>query len=226
LKSLDVPGLFFLPTDYIESNKIPWWDKIAYMMRSADRDAIHLQYPSDIQIDMTNRESAIREALEIYTSPQVVNRSMFIEEIAESCGVKAPSAVDPPLFLDWKQAIEMVRGGMSIGSHTVSHEILSKQSPNDQYKELEKSKRILSERLEVDIHSFAYPVGTRSTFSMESLRAAEMAGYKVAFSFYGGINRTKNFNRFNILRVPVDNETTIPMFRFRIAAAGTTGWQI
>jgi len=82
----------------------------------------------------------------------------------------------------------MIAGGMAIGSHTHSHPVLSQLDPQWQFEELSKSRAILKEKLGIEADALAYPVGGRNSFTDATQRAAQEAGYRVAFSFHGGVN--------------------------------------
>lgn len=63
---------------------------------------------------------------------------------------------------------EMIRGGMAIGSHTVSHRKLSALSDEEVFKELNDSKFALEHDFGVSVNSIAYPGGyeTQSVLKM------------------------------------------------------------
>ena len=63
----------------------------------------------------------------------------------------------------------MARGGMTVGSHTCSHELLSTLSEQQQLDELVTSKRLLEERVGRTITALSYPVGLPESFSGEVL---------------------------------------------------------
>jgi peptidoglycan/xylan/chitin deacetylase (PgdA/CDA1 family) len=101
----------------------------------------------------------------------------------------------------------MLRGGMAIGSHTRRHEILSKLTAEEQFEELRYSKREIEDRLGSPVTAIAYPVGLAGTFSPVTLAAAERAGYRAGFSFYGGFNSGGRMERFDIRRAGVARPT-------------------
>lgn len=226
LKSLDVPAVFFLATDYVGTSRITWWDSIAYMVRNAKKKKMRLRYPVECTIDLTDRNTAIRRVLDLYCSPKVSDPGLYIQEVAQSTGSHLREMAESQLFLDWEQAKEMIQGGMAIGSHSVSHRILSKLSPDDQYAELSVSKKILASRLGVEIKSLAYPVGRKDCFNPDTTKALIKSGYEVAFSYYGGTNTQKNYEPLDIRRVAIEIQDTAPVFRSRVRTMALTGRDI
>ena len=117
----------------------------------------------------------------------------------------------------------MIRGGMSVGSHTHSHEVLGRLSCDQQYEELRLSREILERELGIEVEALAYPVGGRSTFSEETYGALKRAGYRLAFSFYGGVNGFKEIDPFDVRRNGVESDLTYERFRFQTSLAAMTG---
>jgi peptidoglycan/xylan/chitin deacetylase (PgdA/CDA1 family) len=109
------------------------------------------------------------------------------------------------LFMSWEEAREMRRGGMWIGSHAHSHQILAHLKPEEQKNELTTSKAILESHLGEAVHTVAYPVGTKGAFNNATLEAARSSGYKAGFSYIPGVNRPTQWLPFELRRISVDN---------------------
>jgi peptidoglycan/xylan/chitin deacetylase (PgdA/CDA1 family) len=202
LRSHGVEGVFFLITSMVGSCQIPWWDHIAYLVKTARKRRFSLDYPSDlaVNIDQNGLAKSLRAVLELYKKPENSDPARFIQELEEKTeGEELPKT--SRRFLSWEEAREMTRGGMTIGSHTHSHAVLSQLGPDQQFEELAKSRTILQEQLGVKADVLAYPVGGRQNFNEDSRRISQEVGYRAAFSFYGGINRRVNTSPYDIKRV-------------------------
>jgi hypothetical protein len=71
---------------------------------------------------------------------------------------------------------ELLDMGMEIGSHTVSHPVLTKLPDGDVDREMGNSRRKLEDLLGVAVTSFCYPQGR---FSRRIVRRARLAGYRL-----------------------------------------------
>lgn len=203
LQACGVPGIFFLISDYVGTAHVPWWDEIAYLLRSTKAQELELRLPESLILQLAdNRELAIRRVLGEYKQASQETALLLMEQlrVAVDCALPKPTR----RFLDWDEAREMRDAGMTIGSHTQSHRILSSLSEETQRCELEVSKRAIEKRLGSAVAAIAYPVGTENTFDGITERLAEAAGYSMAFSFYGGVNRAKTMSSTNLLRTGVD----------------------
>jgi peptidoglycan/xylan/chitin deacetylase (PgdA/CDA1 family) len=80
--------------------------------------------------------------------------------------------------------------GMTIGAHTLTHPILSRQEPELAYDEISQSRAILGLALGTEVWAFAYPFGDPQSITPRVLGMAEKAGYTAAFlNFGGGLGR-------------------------------------
>ncbi len=222
-----LPATFFLVTSMVGGNVPPWWDRIASLVRHARRRQFTLTVGGrshSFDLDRLDLPTALRRVLTLCKLDPRPDQSAFIEEVEAATGAAAPQTAATRLFLDWTEAAEMVRGGMTIGSHTVTHRLLARLDRASQEAETANSRAILSERLQAPIDAFAYPVGRETAFSNTSIEAVRKAGYRIAFSFCGGINHVDtNTSRFDLRRLDPGNLTPIGVFRGRLAMASFFG---
>jgi peptidoglycan/xylan/chitin deacetylase (PgdA/CDA1 family) len=224
LRSLGLPAVFFLPTHFVGTSELPWWDQIAYLVKTTPVPVIRMDYPYRFEIALqdTDRNAVVQQLLRVYKSPSQRNSELFIQQLEHSCE-KTVSTARSRLFLNWNEAADMLRNGMSVGSHTHSHSLLGKLSVEEQNHELGLSKKIIEENLGIECETLAYPVGKPGTFSTETQEQLRRTGYKAAFSFYGGINQNAKLKRYDIMRVPVDAGRTRERFEFQMNFAALTG---
>ena len=217
LRAHGVQGVFFLVTSLVGSSYVPWWDHIAYLIKTARERRFSLHYPFDVVIDVEENgmTASLRSVLDLYKTPQNTDPVRFIRELQEAArGEDLP--VVPRRFLNWDEARTMIGGGMAIGSHTHSHRVLSQLGAEEQRQELAYSRDLLRERLGAEAAALAYPVGGATSFSEQTQRLARETGYRVAFSFHGGTNQPATMRRYDLKRVGVGDQRRA---RFRVQAA-------
>jgi peptidoglycan/xylan/chitin deacetylase (PgdA/CDA1 family) len=217
LRSHGVQGVFFLVTSMVGSCYVPWWDRIAYLMKTARKRRFSLRYPATLAVDLDGNglTESLRSILMLYKSPENADTVRFMQELAgEANGEDVPMTVRR--FLDWDEAREMSRGGMAIGSHTHSHQVLSQLDRVEQLQELSESRAILKEHLGEAVDALAYPVGHKISFSDETQRIAERLGYRIAFSHHGGTNMNGRTSPYDVKRAKMDRQS---WSRFRVQTA-------
>jgi peptidoglycan/xylan/chitin deacetylase (PgdA/CDA1 family) len=228
LRSYGLRAVFFLPTALVGTSRVPWWDQIAFAIRRSTRDRICLRYPRDVEIPLSpgDRESAIRRVLRMYKEDATRDQGRFLAMVEDASGVELPKTAPERLFLDWSEAALLAREGMAVGSHSHSSELLAKGTAAQQLEECETSRDVLRSKLDLQPVAFAYPVGSRASFSPTTQHCLREAGYKVAFSYYGGVNTPRALQPFDLKRIPVDRDESMAEYRLRLALAAAMGTQI
>lgn len=107
-------------------------------------------------------------------------------------------------IMDWDDLKRLLEAKMTIGSHSMTHGLLTSE-------EVQESRRLLEERLGVKVEHFAYPRGERPTGAEDWVRAA---GYKAAWA-----TRSGDEGPFSRRRLPVSANATIADFGARLLKA-------
>ncbi len=190
LRSYGVPAVFFLPTGFVGSSCVPWWDHVAFLIRTARQTKFSIRYPAELSIDIkeSGLTKGLTDVLTLCARPENTDRDRFISELKESCQGRDDFQVKTRRFLNWDEAREMLAAGMAVGSHTHSHPVLSQLDPGQQRQELIQSRALLKQNLGVDANTLAYPVGGPTAFTQQTQSIARETGYRMAFSFHGGVN--------------------------------------
>lgn len=200
LKANNCAAAFFLVPEYVGTSTVPWWDEIAYLVRNSPRPHITLSIPAPLTVTLgTDRQPAIRAVLRHYKRPDNLHSDKLLAELREQADCELPTP--QRRFITWQEAREMKDAGMVIGSHTQTHGILGQMSPEAQWWELTESKKNIEANLGSKVDSLAYPVGIRGSFTETTEEIARSAGYKMCFSFYGGINTPEHMQPTNLLRM-------------------------
>jgi peptidoglycan/xylan/chitin deacetylase (PgdA/CDA1 family) len=224
LRAHGVQAVFFLPTAFIGTGRLPWWDMIAYIIKKSVKKRIHLAYPEPAIFDLTGEggKRTSMQILQLFTQPAVKDPERFIADLERVCEVSRPKGTAERCFLDWDEARDMQQNGMAFGSHTHSHEILTKLSPELQREEARHSRQILEFELNRCVDILAYPVGLKHCFSADTVSALKQTGYRAAFSFYGGSNRPGRIQPFDIRRHGVADQS-YSRLRLQTAWGAVTG---
>jgi len=224
LRAAGVPATFFLPTSFIGSDRLPWWDLIAFIVKNGRKSSIRMSYPHAVEFDIESQghKAVIANVLRAYKHPDMKDHDRFITDLLASADSTLPREEAEVCYMNWQQAREMHEGGMAFGSHTHSHEILSKLAVEQQHEELRLSREIMERELNRQITALAYPVGGRNAFTDQTQDMARQSGYLAAFSFYGGFNVAGKIKPYDIQRFGVDQQSQ-PRFRLQMALGAASG---
>lgn len=191
LQKHQLPALFLIPTDFIDTDAIPWWDELSFILRNnigktlvtpASGEALHLTQDSiehQIRIFTRQIKQIPEEESLAFMARLRDSHAGLCEQLRER---------HQELFVNWHDLQVMHSAGMDIGSHTRSHKILSKLPVLQQAEELQTSKQIIEEKLGASIVAVAYPVGSKHCYTSETKLLAQKAGYRLAFNNTSSIN--------------------------------------
>ncbi|GBD94407.1 poly-beta-1,6-N-acetyl-D-glucosamine N-deacetylase precursor [bacterium BMS3Abin05] len=202
LKALKLPATFFITTRFIDG-EIPWFDRIKLTFRETKANKTRLRLNGryyDIQLktheDRIRAISFVKNKLKIIPVSDLAD---YLTEIEERLNV-----IVKPLYsrrmMRWEQIREMSDAGMTIGSHTCSHPILSILSENELRTEIVQSKARLEEELNRPIRTFCYPNGKAEDFGERAKRVLKEAGYDCAVTTEIGFVR-KQTNLYELPRM-------------------------
>ena len=160
------PMAIFIVTDKL-GETLPFWPELAVsaldgMLASSEQGK-----------NRAHIEQTIGELKRLPAS----ERNQRIEQmVAEHPDTQSSSAVDQTM--SWEQVTQLHRGGVTFGSHTCTHEILTTIPLAEAEEEIAASREHVEEKLGVPCRLFSYPNGD----CCEDVRKlVQQAGYKFAF---------------------------------------------
>ena len=233
LRELKVPATFFIPTEFVESPKLPWWDYVAYVIKKTQKQSFNLKQGRtddrvsiSIDLDQISRDMAIRVIIRAFLDKTITDESWFLKHLAENAEVTVEEQIlGHELFMSWDQVRHLAGSeiGLSIGSHAHSHNQLSRLDAQSQRHELALSKQILESQLGYEIQSLAYPYGWPGTYDNATKSLAREMGYRLAFSSQPGVNRHNSMDVYEINRIGVGLSDTLILLRARTALFSALG---
>jgi peptidoglycan/xylan/chitin deacetylase (PgdA/CDA1 family) len=191
LKRLGIPATIFLATGAIGTGKVLWHDKVFSAFRQTRMPFLtnwgsngSTGYPLG-----TVREKLLAqsEVLGLLRSVDEGSRSALIDELLAKLDVD-DGEKDLDLMLTWEHVVEMRQHGISFGSHTVTHPILSTLPIKRLQMEIYESKKTIEEKLGASVIAFAYPNGKREDFNDRIKALVKQAGYMCALTTAFGSN--------------------------------------
>ena len=224
LKKYAIPAIIFLTTDYINTNKQFWFQRVKYLLTDDKIDSRQLldvilkvrkdytyQVADDVsQYLLSHSPSAATDYFIEWLKnldPAAINE--ILNRLAEVNNNAGEAKGDEPLMLSWAEVIEMNKGGIDFGSHGLSHRIMTGMNIEDVKTELVRSKEIIREQTGQEATIFAYPNGDCND---EIKKAVKDAGYYAAAATYGNRNNDGNWDLYGLTRVAVHEGISIGTF--------------
>jgi peptidoglycan/xylan/chitin deacetylase (PgdA/CDA1 family) len=221
LEAANVPATFFVVTGFLDASTVPWWDEIAWMVRTSPRDRLELPewLPTPVCLDRSNRETPIRQLLRTYKTMPTESTERYLDSLADATGSgRCGAEMGRNLWMDWDMLRQMRACGMTIGGHTTNHPILARTTPLRQREEILGCGRRLAEVLGEPMRYFSYPVGGRQAFDAVTRSCLREAGVRFAFSYYGGFRGFSDWDDYDVRRVPIETCMTTDCLRAIVAS--------
>jgi peptidoglycan/xylan/chitin deacetylase (PgdA/CDA1 family) len=208
LNKLGIPAIYFIPTKHINDRSLGWWDIASYIIKNTEKSTVHFR-ERNWDLSSSHRHDFIVYIVNVLKGLEPSRIEGFLNELSSNLEVPIPSKeMQSKELMTWEQINEVSQNGITIGSHSHEHVILSKQGLPDMRAQIKKSKDILEENLGHTIQSIAYPVGGYEHFDIETKRISEELGFKAGFSFLTGMNQFEHLDPFNIKRGTTQPEWT------------------
>lgn len=186
LKRFGIPATIFIIHNFIGNNTFAWWDKVEHHNLSIDVEELKALNPKEIEdkVDNLIKENDINP-------------------------VKTPEEYS---FMSWEE-INKIKDVFEIGSHTVSHPILTNISLEDANKEIIMSKLLIEKKIGREIVSFAYPNGN---WNHGIRNCVKDAGYEFAVTYTKGNNNAKT-NPYLFCRRGINEKDSLEIFATKVA---------
>ena len=215
LERYDVPATVFVTSGYVGSEKEFWYDDLERLLlqpgilpetlglklngslhewelNSAvhyDRDSYRSYAGWNIsqKDNPSPRHELYRSLFQTFLPLPDKQRRKLVDDLLIEAGVET-SGRPTHRVLSPEEMIQLTDGALvEVGSHTVSHPMLSTLPTAAQAEEISQSKARLEEILGRRVTSFAYPYGGRSNYTEETVAAVRQAGFDCACAAFPGI---------------------------------------
>ncbi|VAW58683.1 Polysaccharide deacetylase [hydrothermal vent metagenome] len=224
LKKLHIPATIFISTEYMDSDKIFWFDWVAYNVYKTRKKELTLNEGSfflKIGSGISQKRKSVENLLNHLKALGNNERLAALIEIKNTLNVKLENKDrGKSSALQWRQIVEMGENQIEFGSHTVSHPVLSSLSAHELTQELVQSKTVIEQQLGKSVDTIAYPVGGEDEFNQSVIDECKKASYILGISYSPGIEKLPLRDMYRIKRLHVERYTNIHRFKAMLALPG------
>jgi len=190
LGDLGIPATFFLAPDFLTGATRPWWEQLAAALAATPARTVRVGTETFERTRPGADRAVARAVAGRLKGLDRAGREAFVASLLDDLDARdGRDEVLAELMLDWAGARRLAAAGHGIGSHSMGHAILANESPAAQLDDLARSRRLLSEALDVDVRLLAYPNGTARDYDATTVEAAASAGYDWALTLRPGFVR-------------------------------------
>jgi peptidoglycan/xylan/chitin deacetylase (PgdA/CDA1 family) len=207
LKKHGVPAALYLTTSLVGTPDRIWTEQIGLAFLETPKGYFNFsELFGDKTIPIRTKEekeqanSKVSEALKL--RPDDKRRELMQElfetlEVSEIVGRNCGER----MMLSWDEVQEMRKDGVTMGSHSHTHPILSRMSIQKAKDEILKSKKVLEKNVDIEVKHFSFPNGREEDFSEELRDYCREIGFESTCSVIYGANDASEKNLFALKRV-------------------------
>ncbi len=202
LQKFQIPTTIFLPTAFIGTKQWFWPDQLSYLLKKNGFSSNGYGRTGTELDNLPGRMASkhidsIIEKFKKLTDDEI---SFRIEKMKKEWGVDIPKIRK---LLNWEEIQEMSKGGISFGSHSSHHRILTLLGEEDIKNEMKDSFQMLREKDLNTVPVFCYPNGN---YNKKIAAKAREMGYMAAVSTQFGLETSTPENLFGIKRINIHND--------------------
>ena len=226
LKKYDLPATVFLTTKYINGGNWYWEERIKFLVARIyqDRNSHGLYESSRFctyasekdmgSIFLEPRTEVGRWLMKAVRKLREEDQAFIDGVLQELEDIYARSESSQEPFMTWETIKDLADQKIHFGGHTVSHVNLDLTPPAKVPAELLDCRQEISERLSIDITTFAYPYGKYNTNVKQQVKEA---GYRCACTTEAGfVSGESDVYALPRMNLHTDVSMTIPLFAARI----------
>jgi peptidoglycan/xylan/chitin deacetylase (PgdA/CDA1 family) len=185
LRHHKIPATFYVCPGLIDSNLGFWWDEIYSCFRKTEKVAIDLcklaasgTIFQDMKKDLlptrtvAERESVAQRVIVMAKRLPAQSIRKLIADLADALEVSTKQVCPAAGLMRWSHLKEMANNGMDIGSHTMTHPMMSQISERELRQEVQNSRWRLQDELGRSVNGFVYPSGDYHAMAKEVVRQA------------------------------------------------------
>lgn len=187
LRRLGIPATLFVATDFVFAGRMLWPDRMMAALALTREKRLAAEWPGgrrEFDLSDDARKAAANHALRaVAKSLPQAERLALVDDIVARLGVeeaRLPGAWDGFRPLEPAELALLPELGVTVGSHTCGHPIVSKLGAEDMKRELTVSKAMIEKATSQPCPEFAYPNGGPADFNEETRRQVMAAGYRCA----------------------------------------------
>jgi peptidoglycan/xylan/chitin deacetylase (PgdA/CDA1 family) len=216
LRKYEIPATIYLIGRSLETGEAPWYDRIFAALAAVTSPRLDVELNATQRLVLSNKASRAAAAWEIIcylrSIPDCERRKWCttFEEL-----IPIPAEKLEGRMLDWEQVRTMLRSGILFGAHTMTHPAVSRLTVCDFDNELEGSRRLLENGLQVPVLDFAYPFGKPADYSRAAVQFLAEKGFRSAATTREGIN-SSGADMFALRRTQVSDDPSLAMFSFAV----------
>jgi peptidoglycan/xylan/chitin deacetylase (PgdA/CDA1 family) len=216
LKRFRLPATLFVPTAYPDNPELTfWWERLYQAFANTTRPVLSESPLGSLPLATPNQRRRSLLALIQYVPTRPHDEAMRLVDTVCAQLVEQPASV--PVVLSWNQLRQLANDGVTLGSHSQTHPILTQISADQIREEIRRSQQDLKKEIGYALPIFCYPYGDHNDVVTKILG---QEGISLAFTVLAGENRLDAVDLLRLRRTSIWPRTSLPIFCLRLLRVG------
>jgi len=189
LEKYRAPATFFITTGMIGSGREFWWDELEriFLVKKKSLKPLIIKIDGkEYNWNIYDRNVAREVYYEIHRLLKYLpgeKRESIMDELFSWVEVERNKGREINRVLNRREILQLAGGDLvEIGSHTLTHPVLSVEAQETQRQEINDSRIHLEQIIGRKITSFSYPFGQKNDITPETVRMVKQSGYTCGIS--------------------------------------------
>ncbi|MGZ4890156.1 MAG: polysaccharide deacetylase family protein [Candidatus Angelobacter sp.] len=207
LSELQLPATFFVCPALVESGAWLWNHEMRCRLQTLAAPEL-----AELRMKLLAPGTSVDGIVEWMKTLQLLQRRKAEATIRQATPGFRPTASQQAAFdmMDWDDLLSLDRDLITVGSHTMSHPILTTLSAKEIELELLESRRSLEQRLQRTVDFFCYPNGSYDKRAYQAVQKT----YRAAVTTEGGIvDGREGLDLHRLPRIPSAESTALTAWR-------------
>jgi peptidoglycan/xylan/chitin deacetylase (PgdA/CDA1 family) len=217
LQQFRLPVTMFVPTAYPDHpERVFWWDKLYQAFAHTSQAQLCETPLGPLPLKTLEERRRGLRALQGFLSTIPGNEAMQLVD-----SVYAQLLESPPhggSVLSWNELRQLARDGVTLGSHTQTHAILTQIHPDRVRQEISRAQEDLQREIGSALPIFCYPNGNHNAEVSAILRSE---GIRLAFTTIPNENDLSSTDLLRLGRTCITPRTSLAVFAARLLRLGT-----
>jgi peptidoglycan/xylan/chitin deacetylase (PgdA/CDA1 family) len=192
LKQFELPAALYVTTGFVDRKCWLWPDLLRYILINSKSKILDLSGIGSFSLMPEKVLDSWNDLGDHCLRLDAETRWKFLFQLAQDLGVEVDSSPRAPFApVTWDQLREMQSEGLEIGSHSVTHPILSHLKSDALTQELIESRKRIEEELSVTPKGICYPNGMAQDISPEVETQSHLTYRYGLVAYPGGLDKSK-----------------------------------
>ena len=218
LEKYNINATIFITTDFIDTGIIPFWDKIKLFLKTpSNANQVNKYLKNDEKFDFSKLNGRIQFFK--FCSKIIYNNDPLGSELLEIIDdYLLKNSITDGIFFDWEMIKKASKSeNFTFGCHTCGHKRFDLLGNDLITREINESKIILENKLNIPINLFSYPFGGgNSAPDLSVQEILKNSGFRCALMNNIGVNKNHD-NLFMLKRLAVLGDEDFVKFQNRIS---------